>query len=156
MDKRIVIGADFAGYELKELVKKHLEETGYEVTDLGMTDPAQPLPYHLAGFRVGQAIHLHQFTRGLIFCGSGMGIHIAAGKFSGVYAAVCESVESARRSRVANDCNLLAIGAFYTSPEQACQMADVFLTTQFGQGESEDFVRDHRKWLNEMELFSYE
>ena len=156
MSDRLVIGSDFAGFSLKETIKSHLLSRGYEVDDLGMTDENHPLSYHTAGYRVGRAIQDGLYPRAILVCGSGMGVHIAAGKFPKVFCAVCESVETARRSRVANDCNVLALGAFYTPVPQALEMVDVFLITEFGEGESEEFRDFHRRCINEMLEFQYQ
>ena len=81
MDKKLIIGADPAGYKLKESVKAHLIEQGYDITDVGTLSPEEPVEYHKVGFAVGKAISEKKFERGLLFCGSGMGVHIVAGKF---------------------------------------------------------------------------
>ena len=156
MDKRIVLGSDFAGFDLKEKIKKHLEDQGFAVDDLGMIRRNQPYPYHNVGYKVWKALHDGAYQRGIVICGSGMGIHISAGKWSGVHCALCESVETAKRSRIANDCNLLAIGSFYSYEQLACDMVDAFLNTEFGQGMDDDFIRQHRQWLEEMEKFDYQ
>lgn len=155
MSSKLAIGSDFAGFSLKEAIKSHLLSQGYEVDDLGMTDEDHPLSYHTAGYRVGRAIQDGLYPRAILVCGSGMGVHIAAGKFPKVFCAVCESVETARRSRVANDCNILALGAFYTPVAQALEMVDVFLNTGFCEGESEEFRVFHQKCIDEMLEFQY-
>ena len=156
MKKQIAIGADFAGFAIKEVVKAHLLTAAYSVDDLGMTDENQPESFHTVGYRVGKAIQDGKYERAIIICGSGMGIHIAAGKFPKVMCALCETVETARRSRVANDCNVLAFGAFYVSEGQAIAMVDVFLNTEFSEGESPEFREFHAKCLDEMKQFSYQ
>ena len=95
-DKHVVVGADFAGYPLKEAVKAHLEERGWTVTDLTPDADTAPM-YHRVGFALGAQIAEGKFERALAFCGTGMGIHIAASKCPHVHAAVCESVPAARR-----------------------------------------------------------
>ena len=155
MIKKVVIGADPSGFSLKEAVKAHLIEKGYEVTDLGMVKKDEPVMYWVAGQRVGKAVSTGEFERGLIFCGSGMGIHIAAGKFPHVHCALCESLETARRSRVANNCNILAMGGFYTAPRLACMMADAFLETEFCQDEDQAFYDLHLDGYEGIENYDY-
>ena len=82
--------------------------------------------YHRVGFALGAQITEGKFERALAFCGTGMGIHIAASKCPHVHAAVCESVPAARRCAAANNANLLAMGAFYVAPRTAMAMADAF------------------------------
>ena len=82
-DKQILVGADFAGYPLKEAVAAHLKAKGWTVTDVGVRSPEDDdtdLMFHRIGLRVGAMIAEGEFERALVFCGTGMGIHIAAGK----------------------------------------------------------------------------
>lgn len=138
MDKKLIIGADPAGYKLKESVKAHLIEQGYDITDVGTLSPEEPVEYHKVGFAVGKAISEKKFERGLLFCGSGMGVHIVAGKFPGVYCAVCENPWPANRCRAINNCNVLAMGGFFISERYANMMADEFLNTPFLSGFDEE------------------
>jgi RpiB/LacA/LacB family sugar-phosphate isomerase len=156
-DKHVIVGADFAGFKLKEAVKRHLEERGWTVTDLTPTAEDVPM-YHRVGFLVGSQISEREFEKGLAFCGSGMGIHIAASKCPHVHAAVCESVPAARRAATANNANLLAIGAFFTAPRLASAMADAFLEHSLGDGyeEWDGFYDYHRIGFDECETFDYE
>ena len=156
-DKQVVVGADFAGFKLKENVKAHLEERGWEVTD--MTPSALNMPmYHRVGFLVGSQISEGVFEKGLLFCGSGMGIHIAASKCPHVHAAVCESIPAALRAATANNANILAIGAFFTAPRLASGMAAAFLEHSLGDGyeEWEGFYDYHEIGFDECERFDYE
>lgn len=154
---RVVVGADFAGFKLKDAVKRHLEERGWNVTDLTPTIDDLPM-YHRVGFLVGSRIAEREFEKGLIFCGSGMGIHIAASKCPHVHAAVCESVATARRAATANNANILAIGAFFTAPRLASAMADAFLEHSLGDGyeEWDGFLEYHKIGYDECENFDYD
>jgi RpiB/LacA/LacB family sugar-phosphate isomerase len=156
-DKHVVVGADFAGFPLKEAVKQHLEERGWTVTDLTPTTDGIPM-YHRVGFRVGAEIAEGNFEKALVFCGSGMGIHVAASKVPHVHAAVVETVPAALRATTANNCNVLAMGAFYTAPRLGMAMADAFLDNNFGDGYEnwEDFDTYHRVGFDETENFDYE
>ncbi|HAT55723.1 MAG TPA: RpiB/LacA/LacB family sugar-phosphate isomerase [Lactobacillus sp.] len=134
MSIKVIMGADPLGFELKEQVKSHLIKQGIEVTDI---TPDSGADYFNVGFGVGQRIANQEFTRGFIFCGTGMGVNIVANKFSGVYSALCESIETAHLSRVINNANVLAMGGIVVTPYMAKQMADMFLNTPFSKGFSE-------------------
>ena len=98
-DKQILVGADIAGVPLKNAVVEHLKAKGWTVTDIGVKteDEENPEMFHRIGLKVGAKIAEREFERALIFCGTGMGIHIAASKCPHVHAAVVESVPSALR-----------------------------------------------------------
>ncbi|MEO7350091.1 MAG: RpiB/LacA/LacB family sugar-phosphate isomerase [Terrimesophilobacter sp.] len=156
-NKNVVVGADFAGFPLKEAVKKHLESRGWTVTD--MTPERENVPmYHRVGFMVGAQISEKKFEKALVFCGSGMGIHIAASKCPGVHSAVCESVASAKRASTANNANVLAMGAFFTAPRLANAMAEAFLENSLGDGyeDWDGFYEYHKLGFDECENFDYE
>lgn len=156
-DKKVVVGADFAGYPLKEYVKQHLTDNGWEVTDL--TPDRDDLPmYHRVGFLLGSKIAEREFEKALAFCGTGMGIHVAASKCPHVHAAVAESVRAARRASTANGCNVLAMGGFWTGPRLGMEMAQAFLEADLGDGyeEWEGFYEYHKLGFDECENFDYE
>jgi ribose 5-phosphate isomerase B len=156
-DKHVVVSADFAGFPLKEAVKQHLIERGWTVEDLTPVLEDTPM-YHRAGFKLGAKIAEREFEKGLAFCGTGMGIHVAASKCPHVHAAVCESVPAALRSATANNCNVLAMGAFYIAPRLGMAMADAFLEHSFGEGYEawSGFDDYHRIGYDETENFDYE
>lgn len=122
-DRYILVGADFAGFPLKEAVVKHLQEKGWIVTDMGVKTDSDPndtdLMFHRIGLRIGAMIAEGEFERALLFCGTGMGIHIAASKCPHVHAGVVESVPAALRAITGNGVNVLAMGAFYVAPRWA-------------------------------------
>ena len=156
-DKQVVVGSDFAGYALKEAVKGHLEARGWTVTDL--TPVRNDLPmYHRVGFQLGAMLSEGEFEKALAFCGSGMGIHVAASKCPHVHAAVAESVSAARRAATANNCNLLAFGGFFTGAKLGMAMADAFLDHSLGDGyeDWDGFYEYHRRGYEECEHFNYE
>ena len=115
-DKYLVVGADFAGFPLKEAVVAHLEKKGWKILDMGVKKDSDPndtdLMFHRVGLRVGAMISEGEYERALLFCGTGMGIHIAASKCPHVHAGVVESVPAARRAITGNGVNVLAMGAF--------------------------------------------
>ena len=124
-DKYLVVGADFAGFPLKEVVVEHLQKKGWKITDLGVTADSDPDDtenmFHRVGLRVGAQISEGIFERALLFCGTGMGIHIAASKCPHVHAGVVESVPAALRAITGNGVNVLAMRVPYMSRETLCR-----------------------------------
>ena len=160
-DKQILVGADFAGYPLKEAVVAHLKEYGWTVTDVGVRSPEDDdtdLMFHRIGLRVGSMISEGEFERALIFCGTGMGIHIAASKCPGVSAGVVESVPAALRCITGNNCNVMAMGGHYVAPQTGIAMADAFLEHNMGDGYEDwkNFYEFHKLAYDELEAFDYE
>ena len=135
-DKQILVGADFAGFPLKEVVVEHLKKKGWEVTDIGVksADEEDPEMFHRIGLKAGAKIAEKEFERALLFCGTGMGIHIAASKCPGVHAGVVESVPAALRAITGNGVNVLAMGAFYVAPQMAKDIVDAYLGAELGSG----------------------
>lgn len=129
----IALAADHAGFELKEVLRKDLEEQGRAVLDLG-TSGLQSVDYPDFGRRMAEAIRDGRATIGVLVCGTGIGISIAANRFPEVRAAVCHDVTSARLTREHNDANVLALGARLIGPEVARQCLQAFLETKFSGG----------------------
>jgi len=156
-DRYVVVGADFAGYPLKEAVKHHLTERGWTVEDVTPVLEETPM-YQRAGFLVASKIAEGEYEKALAFCGTGMGIHIAASKVPHVHAAVAESVPAAKRAATANNANLLAMGAFWTGARLGEAMADAFLEASFGEGYEDwaGFLEYHQLGYDECEHFDYE
>lgn len=160
-NKEILVGADFAGFPLKEAVVAHLKKYGWKVTDVGVrseSDTDTDLMFHRIGLRVGSMITEKEFERALIFCGTGMGIHIAASKCPGVHAGVVESVPAALRAITGNNVNVLAMGAFYVSPKMGCDIADAYLSHNLGDGYEywPNFYEFHKLACDELDAFNYE
>ena len=161
-DKQILVGADFAGFPLKEAVVAHLKEKGWTVTDVGVKADSDAndtdLMFHRVGLRVGAMISEGEFERALLFCGTGMGIHIAASKCPHVHAGVVESVPAARRAITGNGVNVLAMGAFYVAPAMGCDIADAYLSAELGTGYEwwKNFYEFHKLSIDELEAFDYE
>jgi len=155
-----LVAADFAGYHLKEAVVAHLKRKGWTVEDIGVRDPNDPNPemFHRIGIKVGTKIAEREYERALIFCGTGMGIHIAASKCPHVHAAVCESVAAAKRCITGNNCNVLAMGGHYIAHQTGIEMADAFLNNNLGSGYEwwENFYEFHKLAYDELEAFDYE
>lgn len=159
-DKQILVGADFAGFPLKEAVVAHLKSKGWDVTDIGVksADEKKPQMFHRIGLMVGAKITEKEFERALIFCGTGMGIHIAASKCPGVNAGVVESIPAALRAITGNNVNVLAMGAHYVAPQMGRDIADAFLEHNLGDGYEwwPNFYEFHRLACDELDAFDYE
>ena len=161
-NKELLVAADFAGAPLKDAVVEHLKKYGWKITDIGVTKDSDPedteLMFHRIGLRAGSMISEKEFERALIFCGTGMGIHIAASKCPGVFAGVVESVPAALRAITGNGVNVLAMGAFYVAPKMACDIADVYLSHNLGDTYEywPNFYEFHKIACDELEAFDYE
>ena len=160
-NKQILVGADFAGYPLKEAVCAHLREKGWKITDLGVTDPTvedTENMFHRVGLRVGAMISEGEYERALLFCGTGMGIHIAASKCPHVHAGVVESVPAALRAITGNGVNVLAMGAFYVAPAMAKDIVDAYLGASLGSGYEwwHNFYEFHKLAMDELDAFDYQ
>lgn len=121
-------------------------------------DDDTDLMFHRIGLRVGSMISEGEFERALIFCGTGMGIHIAASKCPGVFSGVVESVPAALRAITGNGVNVLAMGAFYVAPQMGCDIADAYLTHNLGDGYEywPNFYEFHKLACDELNAFNYE
>lgn len=129
----VALGADHAGFELKNALKRVLAELGVSYHDFG-TSTADSVDYPDFAEAVAQGVAGHQFDRGILVCGTGIGMSIAANKVAGIRAALASEPEAARLSRLHNDANVLALGARTTAPAQAAEIVRVFLTTEFEAG----------------------
>ena len=130
----IALGSDQAGYELKQEIKKHLEERGLSYKDYGSYDP-EPVDYPVYGKKVGRAVADGECDRGILICGTGIGISIAANKIKGVRAAVCSDCFSAEATQQHNNANVLCMGARVIGEGLACKIADIFIDTPFSNDE---------------------
>ena len=159
-DRYVLVGADRAGFPLKEVVVKHLKSKGWKVTDIGVKSAKEKKPemFHRIGLKVGAKIAEGEFERALIFCGTGMGIHIAASKCPHVHCGVVESVPAALRAVTGNGCNILSMGAWYVAPQMGMEMAETFLEHNMGDGHEyrKNFYEYHKLAKDELEAFDYE
>ena len=135
----VYIGSDHAGFELKEKMKKHLKESGKNVIDVG-PDTADRVDYPIYGGRVGKKVVEDEGSYGVVICGSGIGISIAANKVKGIRAALCSEPLSASLSRRHNNANVVALGARLIGETMAKEIVDVFLSTEFEGGRHSDRV----------------
>ncbi len=126
----VALGADHGGFELKEIVKKHLLGKGFEIMDCG-TDSAEAVDYPEYGFKVGEAVVRDKVDFGIVVCGTGIGISIAANKVCGIRAALCTDSYMAKMAREHNNANVLALGARVIGPGLALDIVDTFLAASF-------------------------
>lgn len=130
---RIVLGADHAGVTLKDRLKEHLDQRGIAYSDVG-TNTTDSVDYPDYAAKVAREVAAGSFDRGILICGTGIGMAIAANKVAGIRAAPVVDQMSAALSREHNDANILALGARVTTPEVAAKLVDVFLDTPFSGG----------------------
>ena len=130
---RIAIGADHAGYRLKEELKGSLKDRGHQVEDLG-TDSEEAADYPPICAAVGRAVRDGTAERGIVLGGSGQGEQISANKVRGVRAALCNDLYTARLSRQHNDANVLSIGSRVVAPALALEIVELWLETEFEGG----------------------
>ena len=127
---KIAIGSDHAGLELKNYIKSLLENSGVSVTDYGTYSPDRT-DYPLYAEKVAKAVTGNECDRGILFCGTGVGISIAANKINGVRAVVCSDCYSAKLSREHNDTNILALGSRVVGPDLAWMIVDIWINTDY-------------------------
>ena len=130
---KVAIGCDHGAFELKEKVIKFLQGNGYDILDLGCNS-LDSVDYPKYGKAVGEAVVNKEAEKGIVLCGTGIGISIAANKVKGVRAALCNNTTTARLTREHNDANVLAIGARMVGDVLAFEMVETFLTTEFEGG----------------------
>ncbi len=130
----ISLGCDHGGFVLKEKVKKHLEEMGYEVKDCG-TYSTESCDYPEFARAAANAVADGSCEKGIVICTTGIGVSITANKVRGIRCALCHDVTTARLTREHNDANMLSIGAGVIGENTAMDVVDTFLKTEFSHGE---------------------
>lgn len=138
-DKPIAVASDHAGYGLKEAIKRELTDRGFEVKDLGCHSE-NSVDYPDFGHAMGRAFEAGEVERGILVCGSGIGISLAANRHAKVRAALCTSGLMARLARQHNDANVLALGSRLIGVETAMDCLDQFLNTDFEGGRHQSRV----------------
>jgi ribose 5-phosphate isomerase B len=128
--KTIALGSDPNAAGLKEILKKHIIEMGYEWKDYGSDDPI----YANVAFDVAQSVASGKHERGILMCGTGIGMSIAANKVSGVRAALCSDAYSAERAVKSNNANIMTLGSQVTGPELAKSLVKVWLESRYETG----------------------
>lgn len=129
----IIIGADHAGFLLKEEIKRFLVDSAIDLTDVG-THSGEPVDYPDFAAAVAEKVSSGEFERGILVCGSGIGMSIVANKFPGVRAVVSLDIETARLSRMHNDSNVLSLAGRRTDRETAQEIITTWLNTEFEGG----------------------
>lgn len=132
-DKSIIIGSDHAAYELKEKIKAYLMDKGYRVEDAGTQSEAS-VNYVTYGKKVAGAVSNGQYLKGILLCGTGLGMSMVANRFANVRAALCSDVFSAKMSRVHNDSNILVLGGRIVGDVLAFELVQTWLDTGFEGG----------------------
>ena len=140
--KTIIIGADHAGFLLKEKIKSYLEENGFKVRDLG-TYSAKRCDYPGVAYKLAREISKRKYAKGILICKSGIGNSIVANKLPGVRAALCYNRRGARLSREHNDSNVLVLGSAFVNAKLAKKIIGVWLSTEFQGGR-------HKRRLNQI------
>lgn len=136
---KIAIGSDHGGYGLKELIKKHLQEKGFDIKDFG-TDSTASTDYPDFARAVGEAVVAEEFDRGILVCGTGIGISIAANKVPGVRCALVGDCFSAKATRQHNNANIIALGERVVGPGLALEIVDTWLGAEFEGGRHQNRI----------------
>ena len=131
---KIAVGSDHGGFEMKEAVKRHLEERGFEVIDFG-TNSLSSCDYPQFGKAAAKAVASGQADMGVVVCTTGIGISIAANKVKGVRCALCSEPLSAKMTRLHNNANVLALGGKMIGENLAMEIVDTFIDTPFSEEE---------------------
>jgi len=142
MKERIIVSSDHAGYELKKAMKVFLEKYGYQVDDIG-TDNTEPVDYPVFTYRAAERVSSGEYSRGIVFCGTGQGDAIVANKLPGVRAALCWDMFTAELSRSHNNSNILVLGGWMLGKNLATEIVRVWLNTPFDGGR-------HRRRLDQI------
>jgi ribose 5-phosphate isomerase B len=136
--KKVAIGSDPNGAAVKKVVIERLTELGYEWEDFGSDDPV----YANVAFAVAEAVAAGNYDRGILICGTGIGMCIAANKVAGAYAALCSDAYSTERSRMSNDANIMTLGGQVIGPEAAKTLVTIWMNAEYTPGgRSEPKVR---------------
>ena len=141
---KIVIDCDDAAIELKKIVTEHLKKSGAEVTDLDYLGSHEGAFYPEIGYNLALTIQKGEFDRGILICGTGLGMAMIANKVEGVFAGVCHDVFSAERLRKSNDAQVITMGARVIGPELAKTILDAWLKSEFQGGGSTPKVQQMR------------
>lgn len=136
----LIVGGDHAGFDLKTCVISLLRQKQYSVKDIGPWSDA-PVDYPDFAHPLAEAVEKGEYRFGILICGSGNGVAMAANKHQGIRAALCWNTETARLARLHNNANILCIPARFVSSEDALNMISVFLTTEFEGGRHERRVQ---------------
>ena len=151
---KLVIGSDKSGFTLKEAVAAYLKQNGHSVMMVGTVDAEKGIPFYQVAPLAAKMIQNGEAEKGILICGTGMGMSQVANKFKGVRAACVESVYAAKMSRAINDSNILCMGGWLIAPELGIQIAKAFLETEHTQDLEEwrkKFLKDAKAKFGELE-----
>ena len=137
---KLAIGCDKAAFALKEFLKKHIEEKGVQVDDFGTYTAEETVLYPDIAVKVARSIADGKEERGILLCGTGLGMAIAANKVPGIRACTCHDSYSAERSRKSNNAQIITMGARVIGPELAKNLIDIWLQCEFSGGGSAEKV----------------
>lgn len=133
---KIGLGSDHNAFEMKEALKGYIQELGHEVIEFGSQDSCTEVDYPEVAFSVAAAINQNEINRGILVCGTGIGMAIAAGKVPGIRAALCHDTYSAERAQKSNDAQVLTMGAKVIGIEAALKIVEMYLESEFPGGNS--------------------
>ena len=150
---KIIMGADPAGFDLKNAIKEDLLARGYDVFDY---NPDAPVLFQEAARAVAKGVQSREYDRGIAICGTGMGVSIICNKHRGVYAALCESIYQARRSKTVNNTNVLCMGGFLIGHELGREMARAWLEAEHMVGLDPETAKIVAKEFDELVEFEKE
>jgi ribose 5-phosphate isomerase B len=150
---KVVIGADGGGFNLKTAIKEDLIKKGVEVFDV---NPETPILFYDAAKQVSKRIQNKEFERGIVVCGTGMGVSIIANKHKGVYAALVECEYTARRSKVVNNTNVLCLGGMVLGEPNGVEIANSWLNATYMEGLDEDIIKIVKDEFNNLVEFENE
>ena len=150
---KIVFAADPFALSLRKAIVDHLKQNGHEVIDFGASEDNTEIQYYESCVKACEALQRGEGERGILLCGTGMGMNVIANRFKGVRAAVVESVFAAKMCRAINDANVLCLGAMIWGDWMACEAVDVFLKTQLGDGleDLKEFLQQAAKTVEKID-----
>jgi len=153
--KKIILGADAFGLDLKESIKAHLEKKEFDLMDVGMYPNDKEIPYYEVAANAAEKIQNGEAERAILFCGTGMGVSIVANKFKGVYASVVESEFTGKMAKVISNSNVLTLGGMIFSEHKAKMAVDLWLeakhTEGFWDSKLVGFLKDSLKEIKKVE-----
>lgn len=151
---KLVIGADKAGYPLLCHIKAFLDAEGVSYDDIGAKSASGEKIYWQTAAEAARGLQDGRYDKGILCCGTGMGMSIVANKFKGVYASCCESVYAAKKCRIINDAHILCMGAFLVGGDMGVEMVKTFLGTAFTQGTDDalcGFLKENAENVRKLE-----
>lgn len=146
---QIYLGSDHAGYHLKQRLEEHLKAAGHQIVDLGAYGEDQKVDYPDVAREVAEKVLENPSSRGILICGTGIGVSMAANKFKGIRAANVHDVTTAKYARLHNDANIITLGQRILGEEVAKDVVDAFLSTAFEGGRHEGRIQKIQNLENE-------